>query len=418
MTIYALILLAPFMLLNKKIILIIVATLIVCGALVSWWYASADEWLLSREGAQCQKLDSSDVEELSCLLQVVFERVRNESIASGYKAFTYFYEQYPIFGASGCHQHAHRVGDTVYYELFVARGLTLDDIDFPHETTSCGYGFWHGFVEHLIQDHPEPAYVAEVCEYLRNRFGETMKDIGTICYHASGHGFTMARADTLSEDEWGPLSTYVNKPVVNCESLPDIPEREVEDCREGVFNIVSDWMTKGDLGLSFNYDEPFTECEALTSRWHEACYYEFAMKLEPITGDNPVAAAKYVQSIGNTELREIAFGVMIAGMMQRQAPLDGYGAVIQSCLSITDASLVNICVRSAINGMMEHGSPGTEYKKILLVCDSKEIAEAGQAGHCYRTLAARLSRFYEPEKKRSICEEFPEVYKEECIQTP
>src|SRR3989344_6368344 len=191
---------------------IIIGSLILCLVFGAAWAFGAFALVPVANAARtCDTFFASDGEKVDCWLQLVFERLRSEGIAEAYDTFEYIYDSYPLFGATGCHQHAHKVGDTAYYELFVARGLDVTDMFFPQETTSCGYGFFHGFIEHLIQDHPDPAYVTKTCEYLREKYTHSMRDIGTICYHASGHGFTIAKADTLEKYEWGSVRELVDR---------------------------------------------------------------------------------------------------------------------------------------------------------------------------------------------------------------
>ncbi len=395
------------------------------GALVALTVVSAFFWgptlaervSVGKASAACEANEKSDAEKVDCWLQIVFQHLRKDGILSAYRAFGYLYETYPVFGATGCHSHAHKVGETAYFELSVARGIGIEQMDFPQETTSCGYGFFHGFIEHYIQDRPQSALVTETCEYLRGRLSGTMRDIGTICYHASGHGFTQAKAGALKKSELGNLYATVDGPLNSCETLSKASDKEIEDCREGVFNVISDWMSTKDFGFFFDYERPFFGCDLLPQRWHYACYYEFGQKLQPITGDKPLEAAKLASSIPNKKLREMTFGVMVAGMMQRQAPLDGHRAVLTECEKITDEGFFRICVRSLVNGMMEHGNPGKEYEKILPLCEGRELVARGGTKICYETLARRLSRFYPPAKKAQICAEFPKNEKDFCEKT-
>ncbi|MEK7505585.1 MAG: hypothetical protein AAB597_01675 [Patescibacteria group bacterium] len=373
----------------------------------------------SRAATECAGGARNDAERVDCWLQIVFERLRNDGIASAYETFGRLYDSYPLFGASGCHQHAHKVGDTAYYELFVAAGRRdIEGMDFPQSATSCGYGFFHGFIEHLIQDHPSPAYVTTACEYLRGKYSGTMRDIGTICYHASGHGFTLAQVDTLPKTEWGKLPGFIARPLAQCEDLPFAKEREVEDCREGVFNVIADWMTGNEYGLRFDYEHPFDTCADTPIRAAYACYYELGQKLEPVIKDNPLVAERLVAPIEDKGLRETAFGVMVAGMMQRKVPLGEEKKILDSCLKIGDQALFRVCILSLANGMMEHGSPGKEYQRVLFVCSDSRLEERGIGGFCYDTLALRLSRFYAPEKKLRICGLFPADRTESCVATP
>lgn len=355
----------------------------------------------------------NDAEKVACWMQMVAEELRAGGMKPAYAIFSYLYEAYPAFGATGCHQHAHAIGDVAYYEVYVAQGKTLQDMDFPQETTSCGYGFFHGFIEHLIQDHPDQAYVVETCEYLRERLSGTMRDIGTICYHASGHGFMQSQADTLGVDGFGNALRLVEAPLRSCDALPT-NAKEIQDCREGVFNVLADWQIIEDFGLTFDFTDPFYLCERVASKWRKACYYELGMKLEPVIGDSPLKAAEYVSQITDRDIRIMTFGVMVAGMMQRRAPLDTYTPIIDECMEVEDSDLFTHCIVSSANGMMEHGSPGKEYEKVLTLCRIPGLEARGGQESCYRALAHRLSRFYPEQKKVAICSEFPEKYRNIC----
>lgn len=356
---------------------------------------------------------TNDAERVGCWMDMVADKLRTDGMVPAYSVFAYLYEKYPTFGATGCHQHAHKIGDVAYYEVYVAQGRTLQDMEFPQETTSCGYGFFHGFIEHLVQDHPDETFVVETCEYLRDRLSDSMRDIGTICYHASGHGFMQAEADDLSKSEWGNAALLVQKPLATCDSLPT-NDKEIQDCREGVFNVLADWQIVEDFGLAFDFKEPFTLCERVNPTWRRACYYELGMKLEPVIGDSPLTAAAYVMRIHDSDTRIMTFGVMVAGMMQRRAPLNTYEAIAHECVQITDMDLFTHCIVSSANGIMEHGTPGKEYEKVLSLCALPDLEDRDGTGACYGALARRLTRFYPQEKKGVICNEFPKSYREMC----
>jgi len=349
---------------------------------------------------------------VDCWLERPLGIVNAGSLTAGFRAFTYLYETYPAFASTGCHRYAHKVGDAAYYNLMLAHGLSLEDIDFPQSTTACGYGFFHGFVEHLVQNDPDQRTVVAHCEYLRSTYAGTMRDIGTICYHASGHGFMQAQADALPEGMHGNPRLMVRRPLEECEALPT-NEREIEDCREGVFNVLVDWMETGDFGLTFDLKDPLGVCAHVEKQWEYACYYELGQNLGKITEGSPLKAAQFSMSIRDAELRTMTFGVMVAGMMQSAAALDEYTTVLDECVHIDDQALYETCVVSSANGMMEHGVPGSEYEKVLELCAVGFLDERGRSV-CYGALASRLTRFYPQEKAEQICAEFPASYREAC----
>lgn len=349
---------------------------------------------------------------VDCWLKTPLDRIQAGSLPAAFRAFSYLYNAYPLFASSGCHRYAHKLGDAAYYEFVVARGLPIQAIRFPQSTTACGYGFFHGFIEHFVQNYFEKQFVVDSCEYLRKEYSSTMRDIGTICYHASGHGFMQAQADALPEAMQGNPDLMVAAPLERCEELPT-NQKEIEDCREGVFNVLVDWMETGDFGLAFDLRDPLQLCSLLKDGWQYACFYELAQNLGRITEGNPLKAAQFSTTIRDSELRTMAFGVMVAGMMQSATALDEYKKILAECVHIEDATLRDMCVTSSANGMMEHGSPGKEYEKVLDLC-ADSVLQAGDEAACYGALSKRLLRFYEPGKAASICGKFPEQYRGAC----
>jgi hypothetical protein len=336
------------------------------------------------------------------------------SLTAGFRAFTYLYETYPAFASTGCHRYAHKVGDAAYYNFMLAKGLALEEVEFPQSTTACGYGFFHGFIEHLVQNDPDEKNVVQNCEYLRETYAKNMRDIGTICYHASGHGFMQTQADALPDAMWGNPGLMVKQPLEACERLPTNGQ-EIEDCREGVFNVLVDWMETKDFGLSFDLDDPLALCSRVAAGWQYACYYELGQNLGKITGGSPLRAAAFSASIRDTELRRMTFGVMVAGMMQSKTALDEYRELLGECTAIEEAVLYETCVVSSANGMMEHGVPGEEYAKVLDLCADARLTERDGDAACYRALGQRLARFYPPGKVASICGSFPSAYRDSCV---
>lgn len=247
---------------------IFVFALLLCVIAVFWIRSEfSARATMMRAATACDVKGADGPEKIDCWLELATAFVRKGDISGAFSVFSYLYNTYPYFGASGCHLHAHRLGDAAYYEYYVVQDKSLADMELPQETTSCGYGFFHGFIEHLIQDRPDPAFVTKTCEYLRGRLSPTMRDIATICYHASGHGFIQSIGDSLAKRNWGNISDMVTLPLTNCEKLRSAGDGGIEDCREGIFNVLSDWMSVENFGLKFDFVHPFKVCDALTPRW-------------------------------------------------------------------------------------------------------------------------------------------------------
>lgn len=359
------------------------------------------------DAAGCVKDFPSDAAKIDCWLRLIRWEVENKGIARALERFSYLYDTYTLFGAAGCHQHAHKVGDMAYYGIYRKVG-DLAAMDFPQSTTGCGYGFFHGFLEHLIQDTPDPAFVTETCEYLRDRLSARMGDIGVICYHGSGHGFTLAQGAAVAQAEWGDIRAFTDTPLRLCEELPAASNREIEDCREGVFNVIADWMSNKEYGFAYDTANPFAPCALIEEKRVFACHYELGQRLSAVIEDDPRKAVSIVRTIQDRTIREMVMGVIVAAIMQRAAPLQEEGRVLSQCSEIGDEALFDVCLRSSLHGIMEHGAPQKEYMQALRYCAHPLIAQRGKDTGCYEGLARRLPRFYDSEQRAAICKKFPD----------
>ncbi|MBI4093702.1 hypothetical protein HY417_01955, partial [Candidatus Kaiserbacteria bacterium] len=262
------------------------------------------DWDLNRQIDACSAEHSARA--IDCWYGLINAALEHDGITGAMEVFSKIYEQQPLFASTGCHKHAHFVGDQVYYKLY--RGTNdIRAIDFPQSSTACGYGIFHGFMEHLIQDNPDIPFVTEICTYLKERYSTVMGDIGTICYHGSGHGLMLAEAERVPKSGWGLVSFFTSTPARTCEALPEASSREIEECREGVYNVLVDWMEQTQYGFAYDEKNPFRICETEPRAWHQACYYEMAQKLDRVSSRDPVLLATLVSRIQDPFLRDMSF---------------------------------------------------------------------------------------------------------------
>lgn len=355
-----------------------------------------------------------DERQAECIFRVIERELMDGSMKSAMAVFSQAYKDFPSFVQPGCHKQAHRVGDIVYARLY-SPDTGVGALDFPQETTACGYGFFHGFLEHLTQDNPDPSFVDTTCLDLRERLGGTMGAIGEICFHGSGHGFALAHAETLPKSSWGNVREFTVEPASMCDKFTKAREREREECKEGVFNVLVEWMSLGQYGFTFNREEPFRFCDAGPKELQSACYYETAQKLDGLAHYDPVAVAEIVAHVADKKLRTTAFQVGVAGIVQNTILDENAPERTIARCALLEQELFEMCLGSFINGLFEHGSPQEEYKRALDVCALPAVQEKSAALFCYDTIALRLDRFYSDDQKRNICALIPAEYRDGCI---
>ncbi len=391
----------------------VIAALLVGGIGFAWifqTYIPQARVSASLEGCRKEVEGSLQIE---CIFRVIERELFSRGLPGAMNVFAKAYAKFPAFVSSGCHRQAHRVGDLAYYRLFFG-SEDLERIDFTQDTTACGYGFYHGFLEHFTQDYPNVQAVTDTCTYLEERLGKTMGDIRSICYHGSGHGFTLAQSERVSRKDWGNVALFTAPPNELCDRLPLGNKDDIEQCKEGVFNVLVDWMVRNEYGFAYNAARPFAVCDRVPLGSRKACIYEMAQKVDGLSNKDPRKVAEITGQIPEEDLQTMAFGVAIAGFIQNSiAEEGGYQRVIDSCATLS-AELYKKCMESVVHGLFEHGEPQKEYQEALKACAEPSVAEHTYTSDCYKSVAHRLPRFYSDQQILHICGEFPAGSRNVC----
>lgn len=401
---------------SRRVIGVFVLLAVILGILLYAIPLAARTFIPSvRQAHELSACDDATTTELrvQCVMGVIQKELQIGGVNAGVETFAAAYRRYENFADSGCHTWAHRVGDFTYYELYWGN-QNLDDLNFPQETTACGYGFFHGFLEHDIQDHPTAEYITKTCDYLTNRLGDRMRDIELICYHAGGHGLMVAHSMNVPQKSRGDVMAYVGKPAEQCAALPKANATDIEQCYEGIFNILVNFMTDETYGFSYDKKRPFAICSRVPAAVEKACIYEMAQKIDSASDYDVLKMIDLVSVIKDTDNRFLAFEVGMGGFIQQSISAEGYKPAYAQCERIVDGPYYESCVRSIVWALFEHGDPQREYLKPLQFCADPSIEVHGKTTFCYERVADSLPRFYEPSKIASICAEFPVAYRSAC----
>lgn len=361
-----------------------------------------------RQAQHCIDTEVHGAEQIACLYRAMEAAVDARGLEAGFAVFAYAYEHSAPFVQTGCHRHAHKMGDIAYYNIFLVNP-DITAMEFPQETTACGYGFFHGFVEHYIQDRPTSAEVTELCTYLGDRYGEAMGDIQLTCYHGAGHGFMLAEIERQPQSNWGNVAVFAQRPVALCNALPDAKDYEREECRQGIFNVIVEWGEEKNYGFSYERGASLAVCRGLPDAWMHACLYEAAQKYDGVVRENPRGAWEAAQRV-SPEHALMIIAVAAAGVVQQTIHDHTYEAFARECLDLPD-EVGSVCIEAVVHGLFEHGEPTQEYQQALSFCaESMFSADESAQERCARALVGRLSRFYTQERiEKEVCPAIVEV---------
>ena len=187
----------------------------------------------SNSSTDCDNLDALDNSgKQECYDKLLIDAFKQGDAPEAFKKLKILYNEEPLFFDGGCHKRAHLIGDLAYGKYLKHKDLSR--LDVSEETTFCGAGYYHGFLEHYIRDNPGVESAKEFCVYLEER----RPGIRATCYHGMGHGFM---PDPPDPSTWGDSQAILAPTLDKCGDISD-DRYEVLECYEGAFNVFLDWV--------------------------------------------------------------------------------------------------------------------------------------------------------------------------------
>ncbi len=353
----------------------------------------------------------TESEREQCWDNAITVAVETKGVKAGLDILHQLYKSDPYYVQYGCHKHAHQIGE-VAYSVFLKKPV-LDSLNLSsEETTSCGYGFWHGFLEHLIRDNPSIQFGRQFCSDLVKKYSTQAPNINITCYHGMGHGFM---PDPPDKTVWGKAKEMVLRPLQLCDQVSITNNaNEIGQCHQGVFNVLADWTGASRYGLKPNLEDPLGLCAKFdVYEYKYSCYYEFGMRISAIADDDITkAAVLFVNKIPEDNIASMIIDSAMASIIERSISKINYDNFITSCQNLQDR-LKQGCLTGIVGGLMAHGEPGLEYVKTINFCKSK-LLEDKYIDNCYHNLSQKLKIIYSKDKMALICETLDEKYRKYC----
>jgi len=173
------------------------------------------------------------------------------------------------------------------------------------------------------------------------------------------------------------------------------------ECRQGVYNVFTNWMEVGEYGFTYNAQSPYEYCDTVENIEHQtACYIEMTRKIEYGSGTDPLSAFELIQTGNREDMEKSLLIIAVAGMVMH----DPYGdqEYLTTRCRLVDAEKQQSCFKSIVHGLFEHGIPGREYYLANQFCSSEFLLDV-EVGWCHQQAAQKLNRFRTNSEIQNIC---------------
>lgn len=332
--------------------------------------------------------------------------LEEQGASAAYELFVELYQD-PDFSVVGCHSMAHKLGEAEY-GIFL-RHRDLSQLEFPPETAYCGYGYYHGFIEHYLRDNPDYSLADRFCRSLVASLEDSVPRIRLNCYHSIGHGFVPEPVDI---EVWGNPKALVAPALAACQNIPDHDARE--ECYQGAFNVIADWMWNDQFGLEYPEDEPLSICTLFEdAQVSDACYYEVAMRLNPLVQNDFLRAyEKYIAAIPNEKTAGTVLNSFAASALGARIVEDDFSDLVLECRQLP-AFLQVDCMKGLTGAFIAHGEPEREYEKAIAFCSMGFLTEK-EEDVCWWNVVRTFKGVYTPQKVAKVCSLVEAPYQKYC----
>ncbi len=345
--------------------------------------------------------DCSKIKEISdkakCWNNELAETLKSKGLDEAFNIFVKLHNSEPEVPKS-CHGWTHTLGKAAFDLYNQDKNLIL-----RKEVSYCGYGFFHGFMERLIQSTGNIQQARDFCDYASKQLKREARGTYSNCVHGMGHG----AVDVDNTALWGNFQALTDSGIKRCE-LFFTESEELGLCLDGVFNAMGQISLNRENNLQLNTQDIYSVCRTQKNKYKLYCYSQFTGLMDEETHKN---FKKAVQMIKNEHLPiEIAIQVykkLSADIMQFDIVNESQEENVKNCRSLPK-TLYEACMFGLSTGFISHGEPGKEYIKALEFCGANYLND-NEKDICYKPILQQLISRNSP-----VCLSVPENYQKYC----
>ncbi len=306
----------------------------------------------------CLSKTASTSVQSTCWEGDITEALQSKGLKAAFDTFRSFYANDPSFRGLNCHDATHILGAAAY-KAYADNHTIVDRL----ETSYCGYGFYHGFMEAMLLDKGPGQYqkVRAYCDSLKTN--RMLNNPSGACYHGIGH----AAFDSIQGGMWGDDAAMVKEALGVCERAA-LGEAEQAQCGTGVFNALAIAESAKSYKLSFGYPDPMRVCRVQEKKYQEGCFGEVGIGVIREDKLDRTASIQFIKSF-NDSGAEAAILLGYAGdEVKRSIAAINLPDLHTLCASFASQKNQEACMRGGVAGMREGGEPGKEYKLMFRFC--------------------------------------------------
>lgn len=345
----------------------------------------------------------SGKQQKQCWQDLIVSTMKNEGLGKAFDHMTELHKSEPLF-REACHDITHKLG-TAAHTMFVSG----TDFEVSSQSTICSFGFYHGFMETLVQFGSDITLAQAFCSYVDGKLAHETPNAVLSCYHGIGHGLT----DLHDKSEWGDERAMIKPALATCKKIA-ASEKQLLLCGTGVFDSIALAYYNKAYGMEMKKDDPLWLCREQKDVFEKSCYMDMMPAILWLGGQNLAGSAPYVEKFVPDTYAATSIQSLSANSVRFTIQPDGTKPDVPTCRMLKK-SLYLPCIEGLATGVMEFGTPGIEYKGALDFCFGPLLLEEERAP-CIKSVLSYSSERYSQSKFDDICATVSVSYRHLCAQ--
>ncbi len=307
---------------------------------------------------------------------------------------------------SQCHDLVHNIGEATYIQFSKNKEWNI-----PPEVSLCNYGFYHGFMESLLQKKKDPIEARNFCLAMKEKLSQTTPDVFLQCFHGIGHG----AVGIYPPDDWGNERVMVKKAQVLCESIVKTEEEKYR-CMSGIYNGIGMAYQDNTDGLRVKKEDPFWICREQPEKYQAACYGNIIQPIfKIIAEENFLKGTVFIEKISNDTTAGEAMlylAIISAKKIAVTGSLPEREVAIKNCRG-TQKRLQEMCLKGMAAGFIEALPLPERYIKTFELCRHQKLS-ISEKKSCFQQAISHLKGIYSKENVEKFCVNLEELYRGYC----
>lgn len=342
-----------------------------------------------------------DKSQYDCWRISLLDTLNRKNLSSAFDLLAHYYDTENGFSAE-CHGFTHELGQASY-SIYKKTGK----IDLTPKTSYCGYGFYHGFMEFLLQQEGSISNAEKFCNYADTQLSLYNQKTNIACYHGIGHG----AVDGSGKIKWNSPEEFISSALKICKTISD-SDKHIYECGTGVFNSLAIVMNSGNFDLNFN-GNPYDICAKQEVIFQRSCYEQMNSRVATLAQGDLSKGVKFILNIKDKQNAKYAIDQLAPAIISaRVGHNNSYDYEVKVCKTLSDY-LRKPCIEGLSGGILEFGEPGLEYKEAINLCQSNLLDKTDKK-YCYDYVIASIKMLYPKEKSVSICSTIDPEYNTSC----